>query len=35
MTAFVDAPKLFRILKTRADCEESQKDLVMGDWPRK
>lgn len=35
MTAFVDAPKLFRILRTRADCEELQKDLVMSDWPRK
>lgn len=35
MTAFVDALKLFRILRTRADCEELQKDLVMSDWPRK
>lgn len=35
MTAFVDVPKLFRILRTKAGCEASQKDLAMSDGPRK
>lgn len=35
MTAFVHALKLFRVLRTRADWEELQKDLVVSDWPRK
>lgn len=34
MTAFVDAPKLFRVLRTRTDREELQEDFVMSDWPR-
>lgn len=35
MTAFVDGPELFRILRTKADCEELQEDLTMSEWPRK
>lgn len=32
---FVNASKLFRILSTRSDREELQKDLEVSDWPRK